>query len=106
MNDVARDTAARSGPGDIMISIRNLEKVYKTGNSSVNALRGIDLDVPRGSIFGIIDIRIEVDADTLHKPARPADKGLDHHRWRGHDETQTRRTAQNAPPAGHDIPAV
>ncbi len=56
MNDVARDTAARSGPGDIMISIRNLEKVYKTGNSSVNALRGIDLDVPRGSIFGIIGL--------------------------------------------------
>ena len=43
-------------PADIMISIRDLEKVYSNGGSNVTALKGINLDIPRGSIFGIIGL--------------------------------------------------
>lgn len=43
-------------PADIMISIRDLEKVYSNGSSNVTALKGINLDIPRGSIFGIIGL--------------------------------------------------
>ena len=41
---------------DIMIEIKGLEKVYKSAQGSVTALRGIDLDIPRGSIYGIIGL--------------------------------------------------
>ena len=54
MVETARDTAGQQA--DIMIAIRDLEKVYKTGNSNVTALKGINLDIPRGSIFGIIGL--------------------------------------------------
>ena len=54
MVETARDTAGQQA--DIMMAIRDLEKVYKTGNSNVTALKGINLDIPRGSIFGIIGL--------------------------------------------------
>lgn len=56
MNDTAGDTAAQGSRSGTMISIRELEKVYKTQGSSFTALRGINLDIPRGSIFGIIGL--------------------------------------------------
>ncbi len=37
------------------ISARGLEKIYKSqGGSGVHALKGIDLDIPRGGIFGLL----------------------------------------------------
>lgn len=55
MEDTARDTAVKNA-ADIMISIRGLEKTYRSGNATVAALKGINLDIPRGSIFGIIGL--------------------------------------------------
>jgi putative ABC transport system ATP-binding protein len=40
--------------GDAVISIRNLRKVYRVGEVDVEALRGVDLDVPRGEFLSIV----------------------------------------------------
>jgi len=37
-----------------IISIRNLRKVYHVGDVDVEALRGVDLDVPRGEFLSIV----------------------------------------------------
>ena len=55
MEDTARSASGQT-PSDIMISIRDLEKVYSNGSNTVAALKGINLDIPRGSIFGIIGL--------------------------------------------------
>jgi putative ABC transport system ATP-binding protein len=39
---------------DPIISIRGLRKVYRVGRVDVEALRGIDLDVPRGQFLSVI----------------------------------------------------
>jgi putative ABC transport system ATP-binding protein len=39
---------------DPIISIRGLRKVYRAGKLSVEALRGVDLDVPRGEFVSIV----------------------------------------------------
>jgi putative ABC transport system ATP-binding protein len=42
-----------AAPGDPIIRIRGLRKVYRTGRVEVEALRGVDLDVPRGQFLAI-----------------------------------------------------
>jgi len=37
-----------------IIEIRNLKKDYPLGNTTVNALRGVDLDIPKGELMSII----------------------------------------------------
>jgi len=39
---------------DSIIRIRNLRKVYKTGRVAVEALRGVDLDVPKGEFLSVV----------------------------------------------------
>jgi putative ABC transport system ATP-binding protein len=39
---------------DPIIQIRDLRKVYKTGKVSVEALRGVNLDVPKGEFLSIV----------------------------------------------------
>jgi putative ABC transport system ATP-binding protein len=41
-----------SSPG--IIHVRNLRKVYKTGRVSVEALRGVNLDVPKGEFLSVV----------------------------------------------------
>lgn len=41
-------------PADSMIQVRGLRKVYNTGKIEVEALRGVDLDVPRGEFLSIV----------------------------------------------------
>lgn len=43
-----------SETGDGIIRVRGLRKVYRTGNVEVEALRGVDLDVPRGEFVSIV----------------------------------------------------
>jgi putative ABC transport system ATP-binding protein len=43
-----------SGDGAAIISIRGLHKIYRVGEVDVEALRGVDLDVPRGEFLSII----------------------------------------------------
>jgi putative ABC transport system ATP-binding protein len=40
--------------GVTIIRVRDLRKVYKTGKVSVEALRGVNLDVPRGEFLSIV----------------------------------------------------
>ena len=40
--------------GGVIISIRDLKKSYHVGEVDVHALRGVDLDVPRGEFLSII----------------------------------------------------
>ena len=48
-------TAVSPGaPAGSMISIRGLRKVYAQGSRTVTALDGVDLEVPAGSVHGII----------------------------------------------------
>ena len=42
--------------GRPIISIRDLEKIYKSKNSHVKALEHINLDVYEGEVFGIIGL--------------------------------------------------
>lgn len=39
---------------DPIISIRNLRKVYRVGEVDVEALRGVDLDVPKGEFLSVV----------------------------------------------------
>jgi putative ABC transport system ATP-binding protein len=39
---------------DVIIRVRGLRKVYHTGHVDVEALRGVDLDVPRGEFLSIV----------------------------------------------------
>ena len=39
---------------DAIIRVRDLRKVYKTGKVSVEALRGVNLDVPKGEFLSIV----------------------------------------------------
>ncbi|MEC7594142.1 MAG: ABC transporter ATP-binding protein, partial [Pseudomonadota bacterium] len=43
-------------PPPIALSARNLQKTYKAGGNQLpkEALKGIDLDIPRGAIFGLL----------------------------------------------------
>jgi putative ABC transport system ATP-binding protein len=41
-------------PSDSIIRVRNLRKTYKTGKVSVEALRGVNLDVPKGEFLSIV----------------------------------------------------
>ena len=41
-------------PPDAIIRVRDLRKVYKTGKVSVEALRGVNLDVPKGEFLSIV----------------------------------------------------
>ena len=50
----AADTAGENLP-DLAISARGLDKIYRgNGGQDVHALKAIDLDVPRGGIFGLL----------------------------------------------------
>ena len=42
------------GAPENALAIRGLRKVYGTGRGAVEALRGIDLEVPRGAFFGLL----------------------------------------------------
>ena len=37
-----------------IIHVRSLRKIYKTGKVSVEALRGVNLDVPQGEFLSIV----------------------------------------------------
>src|SRR4249919_2898618 len=50
---MTRSRRSRMNNGDI-IQIRNLVKTYRVGNVDVQALRGVDLDVPKGHFLSII----------------------------------------------------
>jgi len=39
---------------EVIIHVRGLRKVYRTGQVDVEALRGVDLDVPRGEFLSIV----------------------------------------------------
>src|SRR6202451_89598 len=42
------------GTAEPIIHIRGLRKIYQTGKVSVEALRGVDLDVPAGEFLSIV----------------------------------------------------
>ncbi len=50
------DPASRhgSGSGEVLLSVRNLEAVFETGDGVVHAVDGISFDVHRGEIFAIV----------------------------------------------------
>lgn len=56
MNNFARRTPQKiDDMPDQAISARGLDKVYRAdGGGEVHALRGVDLDIPRGGIFGLL----------------------------------------------------
>ena len=39
---------------DAAISVRGLRKIYGAGPGAKEALKGVDLDIPRGSVFGLL----------------------------------------------------
>ena len=43
-----------SAPGEAIISIRELRKIYRVGEVDVEALRGVSLEVPQGEFLSII----------------------------------------------------
>jgi putative ABC transport system ATP-binding protein len=47
-------SAGISANGDAIIRIRGLRKIYKTGKVSVEALRGVNLDVPKGEFLSVV----------------------------------------------------
>src|SRR3954452_4080898 len=44
----------RAGMPDPIISVRDLRKVYQSGRVSVEALRGVNLDVPLGEFLSVV----------------------------------------------------
>lgn len=52
--DAANGAGAGGGQGAGSVAFRNLGKVYRQPSGEVPALAGIELDIPAGSIFGII----------------------------------------------------
>lgn len=51
MSNAASPTATGA---DNIIRLRDLRKVYKTGKVSVEALRGVNLDVPKGEFLSVV----------------------------------------------------
>ncbi len=49
-----REQAGRSPAGTSIIEMRGIRKVYSKGSVEVEALRGIDLEVGRGELVGIV----------------------------------------------------
>lgn len=43
-----------SSPSDVLIHIQGITKVYKMGDDTVHALRGVDLEVKRGEMLAIM----------------------------------------------------
>ncbi len=82
---------------DFAIRTRNLWKTYSVGgNDPVEALKGIDLDIPRGSIFGLLGPNgagkstfINILADLVNKSSGTVEI------W-GNDIDQARRQASAA----------
>ncbi len=46
--------AGNTAPGEAIIRVRNLTKTYLAGEVPVQALRGLDLDVPRGEFLAVV----------------------------------------------------
>ncbi|WP_341704363.1 ABC transporter ATP-binding protein [Ferrovibrio sp.] len=89
----AATASAASSPA---ISLRGLEKVYGRGATAKRALKGIDLDIPRGSFFGLLgpngagkSTLINILAGLVRKTAGTAAI------W-GHDIDHDKRQAQAA----------
>jgi putative ABC transport system ATP-binding protein len=49
-----RKTAAAAGSGDLAVRVENVVKTYGAGDSSVVALRGVDLDVRAGEMMMLV----------------------------------------------------
>src|SRR5436305_4479116 len=54
MSSAAPGARPPDGSGVPIIRVRGLRKVYRTGKVSVEALRGVDLDVPRAEFLAIV----------------------------------------------------
>ena len=50
----AKVTPSSSAEPEPAVSARGLRKIYRGGGDAVEALKSIDLDIPRGSIFGLL----------------------------------------------------
>lgn len=50
----AGEAAAQADQAAPVIRIRGITKVYRMGDNVVNALRGVDLDIPRGELVGLM----------------------------------------------------
>ena len=44
----------QTGPHSVAIKTRDLRKTYSTNRGNVEAVRGIDLDIPQGEFFGLL----------------------------------------------------
>ena len=49
-----------------MIKLIGIEKIYDSPSGKVHALKGIDLDIARGEIYGIIDLQVNAHALYRH----------------------------------------
>jgi putative ABC transport system ATP-binding protein len=54
MSEPSPRTARPAAESESLIRMRGIRKVYDTGKVKVEALRGIDLDVPRGEFLGVV----------------------------------------------------
>lgn len=54
MKHAPLDDIRAAAPPEAAISVRGLRKTYGKGPGAKQALKGVDLDIPRGSIFGLL----------------------------------------------------
>jgi putative ABC transport system ATP-binding protein len=51
---VERHGRARESDGDVLIQMRGVDKVYRTGKLEYQALRGVDLEIERGDLVAVV----------------------------------------------------
>jgi putative ABC transport system ATP-binding protein len=93
-----RDAAAPAGDGDVAVRVDNVTKTYGAGDSSVVALRGVDLEVKSGELMMLVGpsgcgktTLISVIAGILDPDAGECRVfGRDYHRMTGREKTRFR----------------
>src|SRR5437764_439792 len=90
-----------SGNNNIVLSVRNLTKTYRTAGEQVNVLRGVNLDVAAGERVALSGESGSGKSTLLHLIAAASDAACDVADWAGLGDRAVERRAGVEPAGPH-----